>query len=172
MMGKLTAYKLVVLGDGGVGKTAMVIQLTLKHFIETYDPTIEDSYRKVLIVDNQPCILEILDTAGQEEFTPLRANWIRECEGVVLVYSVDKRSTFDGLRRLHSQILSFKDVDKFPVLIVGNKSDRVTEREVSTQEGFQLAFFLGCEFTESSAKNRKNIEESFEEIVRQVEKHR
>ena len=61
-----THYKVCVLGDGGVGKTALTIQLCSNHFVEEYDPTIEDSYRKQVVIDNKPCLLEILDTAGQE----------------------------------------------------------------------------------------------------------
>ncbi|CAO3647980.1 unnamed protein product [Mucor hiemalis] len=70
-------FKIVVLGDGGVGKTALTIQLCLNHFVEvnnTYDPTIEDSYRKQVVIDDYPCVLEVLDTAGQEEYTALRTN--------------------------------------------------------------------------------------------------
>lgn len=68
----MLTVKLVVLGDGGVGKTALTIQLCLNHFIEAYDPTIEDSYRKHAVIDDQPVLIEILDTAGQEEYTALR----------------------------------------------------------------------------------------------------
>ena len=63
-----THYKICVLGDGGVGKTALTIQLCSNHFVEEYDPTIEDSYRKQVVIDNESCLLEILDTAGQEGF--------------------------------------------------------------------------------------------------------
>ncbi|KAJ2237099.1 RAS2 protein [Coemansia sp. RSA 455] len=59
------------------GGTALTIQLCLNHFVETYDPTIEDSYRKQVVIDDQPCVLEVLDTAGQEEYTALRDQWIR-----------------------------------------------------------------------------------------------
>ena len=90
MAGKMALYKLVVLGDGGVGKTAFTIQVGYgrilgpsacrrghsfvckNHFVETYDPTIEDSYRKQVQIDGQSCMLEVLDTAGQEEYNALR----------------------------------------------------------------------------------------------------
>jgi GTPase KRas protein len=68
----MTLHKIVVLGDGGVGKTALTIQLCLSHFVETYDPTIEDSYRKQVVIDEIPCVLEVLDTAGQEEYTAFK----------------------------------------------------------------------------------------------------
>ncbi|KAG0778963.1 hypothetical protein G6F21_012777 [Rhizopus arrhizus] len=89
-------YKLVVLGDGGVGKTALTIQLCLNHFV--------DSYRKQVVIDDQPCVLEVLDTAGQEEYTALRDQWIRDGEGFLLVYSITSRSTFERIERFRNQI--------------------------------------------------------------------
>ncbi|MCJ1470647.1 Ras GTPase ras2 [Pseudocyphellaria aurata] len=196
MSGKMTLYKLVVLGDGGVGKTALTIQLCLNHFVETYDPTIEDSYRKQVVIDSQSCMLEVLDTAGQEEYTALRDQWIRDGEGFVLVYSITSRSSFNRIRKFHNQIQRVKDSSsassptsaayltspvspslaagngQAPVMLVGNKSDRVTEREVSTQEGSALAKDMGCDFVEASAKNCINVEKAFYEVVRSLRKQR
>ncbi|KAI9601484.1 hypothetical protein H4Q26_001304 [Puccinia striiformis f. sp. tritici PST-130] len=103
MTNNMMMFKIVLLGDGGVGKTTLIIQLCLNKFMDGYDPTIEDSYRKHLIIDEQPCILEILDTAGQEEYTALRDQWIREGEGFVLVYSITARSTFERIERFRSK---------------------------------------------------------------------
>ncbi|KAG9238124.1 ras family-domain-containing protein [Amylocarpus encephaloides] len=190
MSGKMVLYKLVVLGDGGVGKTALTIQLTLQHFVETYDPTIEDSYRKQVVIDGQSCMLEVLDTAGQEEYTALRDQWIRDGEGFVLVYSISSRSSFSRIGKFHSQIQRVKESSSsspsypgspissmmpsapVPIMLVGNKSDRITEREVSTQEGSALARDLGCEFVEASAKNYINVEKAFYDVVRQLRKQR
>jgi GTPase KRas protein len=185
-------YKLVVLGDGGVGKTALTIQLCLNHFVETYDPTIEDSYRKQVQIDGQSCMLEVLDTAGQEEYIALRDQWIRDGEGFVLVYSISSRSSFARIQRFHSQIQRVKESSmagsptypgspmtasapmfgQAPVMLVGNKCDRVTEREVSTQEGQALAKDLGCDFVEASAKNCVNVEKAFFDVVRQLRRQR
>ncbi|KAH9845792.1 Protein ras-2 [Teratosphaeria destructans] len=192
--GKMTLYKLVVLGDGGVGKTALTIQLCLNHFVETYDPTIEDSYRKQVQIDGQSCMLEVLDTAGQEEYTALRDQWIRDGEGFVLVYSISSRSSFTRIQKFHHQIQRVKEaasagsptypgsplsqtlgssiLGPAPVMLVGNKCDRVTEREVSTQEGSALAKQLNCEFVEASAKNCVNVEKAFYDVVRQLRKQR
>ncbi|KAF2012404.1 ras-domain-containing protein [Aaosphaeria arxii CBS 175.79] len=195
MAGKMTLYKLVVLGDGGVGKTALTIQLCLNHFVETYDPTIEDSYRKQVQIDGQSCMLEVLDTAGQEEYIALRDQWIRDGEGFVLVYSISSRPSFDRIRKFHHQIQRVKETSisgsptypgsplsassvgsggfgPTPVMLVGNKCDRVTEREVSTQEGSALAKLLGCDFVEASAKNCVNVEKAFYEVVRQLRRQR
>ncbi|KAJ1651048.1 RAS2 protein [Dispira simplex] len=161
-------YKLVVLGDGGVGKTALTIQLCLNHFVETYDPTIEDSYRKQVVIDDQPCVLEVLDTAGQEEYTALRDQWIRDGEGFLLVYSIAARSTFERVQRFRDQITRVKDTDNVPLMLVGNKCDKVHEREVSREEGLSMAKRLSCEFVESSAKTCVNVERAFYTVVRMI----
>ncbi|KAF2712491.1 ras-domain-containing protein [Pleomassaria siparia CBS 279.74] len=169
MAGRLTLYKLVVLGDGGVGKTALTIQLCLQHFVETYDPTIEDSYRKQVQIDGTSCMLEVLDTAGQEEYVALRDQWIRDGEAFMLVYSISSRSSFTRINRFHAQVKRIRtdQMDSDPIIgLVATKSDRVVEREVSTQEGFALARELGCEFFEVSSKNCINVEKCFYDLVR------
>ncbi|KAL0092346.1 small G-protein Ras2 [Phycomyces blakesleeanus] len=161
-------YKIVVLGDGGVGKTALTIQLCLNHFVETYDPTIEDSYRKQVVIDDHPCILEVLDTAGQEEYTALRDQWIRDGEGFLLVYSITARSTFERIRRFRDQIFRVKDVDNVPIILVGNKCDNVAQRQVSRDEGQTMARSFNCEFVETSAKTCVNVERSFYSVVKTI----
>jgi len=165
-------YKLVVLGDGGVGKVALTIQLCLNHFVETYDPTIEDTYRKQVVIDDQPCVLEVLDTAGQEEYTALRDQWIRDGEGFLLVYSISSRSTFERVGRFRDQIIRVKGTDDVPFMLVGNNCDKITEREVSREEGMNMARRLKCEFIESSAKTCVNVERAFYTVVRMIRANR
>ncbi|KAF2804382.1 ras-domain-containing protein [Mytilinidion resinicola] len=176
MAGKVTLYKLVVLGDGGVGKTALTIQLCLNHFIETYDPTIEDSYRKQVQIDSQSCMLEVLDTAGQEEYIALRDQWIRDGDGFVLVYSISSRPSFARIQKFHDQIQRVKESNGSTfgpvVMLVGNKCDRVTEREVPAKEGSALARELGCSFVEASAKKCINVEKAFYDVVRTLRRQR
>lgn len=137
-------------------------------------------------------MLEVLDTAGQEEYTALRDQWIRDGEGFILVYSITSRSSFTRIRKFHSQIQRVKESTSAgspttggylasptsptmllsgqpaPVMLVGNKSDRVTDREVSTQEGSALAKDMGCQFVEASAKNCINVEKAFYDVVRSL----
>merc|ERR1739848_392775 len=154
-------HKVCVLGDGGVGKTALTIQLCSNHFVEEYDPTIEDSYRKQVVIDGLPCLLAILDTAGQEEFTALRDQWIRDCEGFIIIYSITGRNSFN-------QVTKVKDTDTIPLMLVGNKCDLDDKREVETSEGEELAKKFNCQFKETSAKTRENVEESFYDLVREI----
>jgi Ras family len=105
-------YKLVVLGSGGVGKSALTVQFVQGIFVEKYDPTIEDSYRKQVEVDGQQCMLEILDTAGTEQFTAMRDLYMKNGQGFILVYSITAQSTFNDLIDLRDQILRVKDTDE------------------------------------------------------------
>ena len=139
-------------------------------------------------------MLEVLDTAGQEEYTALRDQWIRDGEGFVLVYSISSRTSFSRIKKFHHQIQRVKEsaaagsptfpgsplsqtmsnaaLGPAPVMLVGNKCDRVTEREVSTQEGSALARELNCDFVEASAKNCIDVEKAFYDVVRQLRRQR
>ena len=165
----ITEYKLVILGGGGVGKSALVIRLVTDNFMEEYDPTIEDSYRKQVSIDNSPAILDILDTAGQEEYSSMQDQWMREGKGYVLVYSIADRASFDEIPVFKEKILRAKELDKVPLVLVGNKCDLdASMRAVSREEGEALAKTMGCPFLETSAKQKINNEELFFEAVRQI----
>jgi len=161
-------HKLVVLGGGGVGKSALTIRLVTDNFLEEYDPTIEDSYRKEVMVDESCALLDILDTAGQEEYSSMQDQWMREGKGFLLVYSITSQNTYDEITLFKDKILRAKDMDKVPMVLVGNKCDLETEREVSTEQGKKLAIEWGCPFMEVSAKERIRNDECFHEVVREI----
>jgi len=161
----MDSWRVAVLGDGGVGKTALAVQFTLNCFVETYDPTIEDAYRKQLVVDNKMCFVEVIDTAGQEEYATLRDQWVREGQGFILVYSIASRSTFDRIEVFRQSMLRVKR-QKPIFMLVGNKCDKTHEREVSKDEGVALAQHIGCSFMETSAKTAHNVELLFTNLVR------
>lgn len=164
-------YKLVVVGGGGVGKSALTIQFIQSHFVQDYDPTIEDSYRKQCVIDDKVAHLDILDTAGQEEFSAMREQYMRTGEGFLLVFSVTDRASFDEISRFHTQILRVKDKDEFPMILVGNKSDLEDERLVSTAEGQEFGRKLRIPYLETSAKQRINVDASFHDLVRAIRRH-
>ncbi|KRZ04286.1 Ras-related protein Rap-1, partial [Trichinella zimbabwensis] len=173
-------YKIVVLGSGGVGKSALTVQFVQGIFVEKYDPTIEDSYRKQVEVDAQQCMLEILDTAGtyatlmtvrvivKEQFTAMRDLYMKNGQGFVLVYSITAQSTFNDLIDLRDQILRVKDTDDVPMILVGNKCDLEDERVVGKDQGQNLARQFNCAFLETSAKAKVNVNEVFYDLVRQI----
>lgn len=142
-------------------------------------------------------MLEVLDTAGQEEYTALRDQWIRDGEGFVLVYSITSRASFSRITKFYNQIKMVKESTSsgspsgpsylsssmntssspnaplpVPVMLVGNKSDKAVERAVSAQEGMALSKELGCQFVEASAKNCINVEKAFYDVVRRLREQR
>jgi len=167
----LREYKLVVVGGGGVGKSALTIQFIQSHFVDEYDPTIEDSYRKQCVIDDEVALLDVLDTAGQEEYGAMREQYMRTGEGFLLVYSITSRNSFEEISTFHQQILRVKDKDSFPVIVVANKCDLEFERQVGMNEGRDLAKHFGCRFIETSAKQRINVDEAFSNLVREIRKY-
>jgi len=166
-------HKLVVLGAGGVGKSAISIQFVRNQFVKDYNPTIEESYRKQVTIDGVTCMLDILDTAGQEEFGALRHQYMRQGQGFLLVYSVVDRPSFDEIQIFYNEVHRVKEdegarTNKIPIIIVGNKADLETERKVRSDEGSDLAKKLGCQFIETSAKTRQGVEEAYFTVVRKV----
>ncbi|PAA48857.1 hypothetical protein BOX15_Mlig017889g2, partial [Macrostomum lignano] len=162
-----STYKLVVVGNGGVGKSALTIQFFQKMFVQDYDPTIEDSYIQYKMIDSDWCLLDVLDTAGQEEFSAMREQYMRKGDGFLLVYSVTDRKSFDDIRHFHTQILRVKDRDNYPMVLVANKVDLVHLRRVNEEEGKNLANQLKIQYIETSAKDPPfNVDEAFNSVVR------
>jgi len=161
-------YKIVVVGGGGVGKSAITIQFIQSYFVTDYDPTIEDSYTKQCVIDDDVARLDILDTAGQEEFSAMREQYMRSGEGFLLVFSLTERQSFEEVYKFHKQVLRVKDRDEFPMLIVGNKADMDRQRQVSTADCEDIAKQLKTPFIECSAKNRMNVDQAFHELVRLI----
>lgn len=166
-------YKLVVVGAGGVGKSCLAVQLVHQVFddSEEYDPTIEDAYVKQVEVDDVLCRLDILDTAGQENFSALRDQYLKDGDGYLIVYSVIERATFEEAAIFRTQILRVRELPGVPIMLVGNKCDH-SARKVTTAEGEDLAQSFGCPFLESSAKLRINVERIFFDLVREIRKQR
>merc|ERR1712137_647974 len=130
LMSNQTCFKLAVVGGGGVGKSALTLQLVKQQFCEEYDPTIEDSHRKQVEIDGEVTLLEIFDTAGQEELSALRDQALRVAEGFLVVFSLTEATSFKQVEDLHGQICRAKDSDKVPIVIVGNKADLTELRAV------------------------------------------
>ncbi len=170
---KIISYKIQVVGDGASGKSAFVIHLIKQNFVEEYDPTINDSYMKYLNVDGEFAILDVLDTAGQDEYAAMVEQYMVDGDGFLLVYSINSRDSFLKARENTLSILRVKDVEKFPIILVGNNCElRDSQRKVTFEEGEDLAINLGISFFEGSSKTGVNVEESFSQLVREIRTYR
>jgi GTPase KRas protein len=139
-------------------------------FAEEYDPTIEDSYRKQVVVNDQVCLLDILDTAGREDYSAMHEQWIRTGDAFYIIYSITNRQSFVMASEWRNRILKVKDDAKFSCILVGNKADLDAQREVTTVEAEELAKSWNCPFFETSAKTDTNIAQAFNQLVTLVQR--
>ena len=165
-------YKIVMLGSGAVGKSAITVQMVSGHFLSSYDPTIEDSYRTTININNQDIILNILDTAGQEEFYALRDQYMRSGDGYIIVFSITSITSFLEVNAIKEQLNIILDADNntlIPIILVGNKCDLEEFRQVQSSDAQRLADEWRVKYFETSAKNKTNINRIFEELVYLIE---
>ena len=142
------------------------------HFLSSYDPTIEDSYRTTININNQDIILNILDTAGQEEFYALRDQYMRSGDGYIIVFSITSITSFLEVNAIKEQLNIVLDADNntlIPIILVGNKCDLEEYRQVQSSDAQRLAEEWKVKYFETSAKNKTNINRIFEELVYLIE---
>ncbi|KAJ1305156.1 hypothetical protein OPQ81_000190 [Rhizoctonia solani] len=116
--------------------------------------------------------LEIVDTAGQDEYATLRDQWIREGEGFILVYSIASRRSYDRIKTFQDSIMRVKRGARPVFMLVGNKCDKTAEREVPKEEALSLSRVWGCPFMETSAKTAHNVERMFSDTIRSLRQAR
>ena len=162
--------KLVAVGAGGVGKSTFTVYCIQHFFVEAYDPTIEDVYRKQITVNNTEFVVDILDVAGEEEYAAVRDQYLRSSEGYLLLYSITDKNSFDEVPTFMDQILRVKDADFVPTVIIGNKCDLEADRQVETKAGENLAEKYKAAFFETSAKFGINVDEAVEVISKEIVK--
>ncbi|KAF8920151.1 rap 1A [Mucidula mucida] len=140
-------------------------------FIDYYDPTIEEEYRRTVKVDGELSSLEVLDTAGAEQFTSLNEVYIKAGKGFVLVFSLTQEASLKEVDNLRKQIYQIKGGEAdIPIVVVGTKLDLVSEREVPKNTIQNLANRWGHPFYETSAKRNWHVTDVFEDLVRQMRK--
>lgn len=162
-------FNVVILGAGGVGKSALTVRFIRDVFVENYDPTIEEEYRRALSVDGQYDALEVLDTAGAEQFTSLNEVYIKSGKGFVLVFSLTQEASLKEVDNLRKQIYRIKGGNNnVPIVVVGTKLDLVSEREVQRNTIQSLASRWDLPFYETSAKRNWHVTEVFEDLLRQM----
>ena len=164
----MTYYTLAVFGAGAVGKSALIIQFVQGHFITDDDPTIEDLYKHALAIDNENVELDIIDTPSYDDLCALRAQYMRQGKGFIIVYAINDRASFEEVEVFHRDLLERRGTTNVPVVICGNKCDLEDERLVSKWEGEELAQRLNAKFFETSALANIHIEDVFRTLVLEI----
>jgi len=163
--------KIAIVGSRSVGKSSLTVRFVDHHFVESYYPTIENTFSRIIKHKGQDFATEIVDTAGQDEYSILNSKHFIGIHGYIIVYSVASRQSFDMVTVIRDKILNHLGAEWVPLVIVGNKSDLAADqRQVQAEEGQQLAQQFNCGFTEASARLDHNVAKSFDLMIGEIEK--
>jgi len=165
-------HKVIMVGSGGVGKSALTLQFMYDEFVEDYEPTKADSYRKKVMLDEEEVQIDILDTAGQEDYAAIRDNYFRSGEGFLCVFSITEHESFSASNEFREQILRVKGDENIPFVLVGNKADLGERRNVTVEEAQALANQWKVHYVETSAKTRHNVDSIFLDLMREIKKRK
>jgi len=157
-----------MVGSGGVGKSALTLQFMYDEFVEDYEPTKADSYRKKVVLDGEEVQIDILDTAGQEDYAAIRDNYFRSGEGFLCVFSITEDDSFQSTQEFREQILRVKGDETIPFILVGNKSDLTDRRAVPLANARAQAEAWKVPYVETSAKTRENVDKVFFDLMREI----
>jgi len=163
--------KIAIVGSRSVGKSSLAVRYVDGHFVESYYPTIESTFSKEIKYKGQEYATEIVDTAGQDEYSILNSKQVIGTHGYMLVYSVSSLQSFEMVQVIRDKILNHLGTDSVPIVIVGNKSDlRPEQRQVTPEQGKALADKYKCAWTEASARYNENVAKAFEMLIGEIEK--
>jgi len=161
-------HKVIMVGTGGVGKSALTLQFMYDEFVEDYEPTKADSYRKKVVLDGEEVQIDILDTAGQEDYAAIRDNYFRSGEGFLCVFSITEEDSFQASQEFREQILRVKGESNIPFVLVGNKADLKDSRQVQLATAQNKATEWQVPYVETSAKTRENVDKVFYDLMREI----
>jgi small GTP-binding protein len=162
----LSKYKLVFLGDQSVGKTAIITRFMYDTFDGTYQATIGiDFLSKTMYLEDRTVRLQLWDTAGQERFRSLIPSYIRDSSVAVVVYDITNRASFLNAPKWIEDVRAERGPDDVVIMLVGNKTDVSDKRQVSVEQGEELAETLGVLFMETSAKMGFNVKPLFRKLA-------
>jgi len=161
-------FKLLLIGDSGVGKSCLLLRFADDTYTESYISTIGVDFKiRTVELDGKTIKLQIWDTAGQERFRTITSSYYRGAHGIIVVYDVTDVDSFNNVKQWLHEIDRYasENVNK---LLVGNKSDLASKRAVTFEQGKEFADSLGIEFVETSAKNATNVEKAFMAMSSQI----
>ncbi|XP_054652548.1 ras-related protein Rab-15-like isoform X2 [Dunckerocampus dactyliophorus] len=158
-------FRILLLGDSGVGKTCMLRRFTDKEFDYGHISTIGVDFKmKTLEIDGIKVRVQIWDTAGQERYQTITKQYYRRAQGIVFVYDITNETSFQHIVKWASDVDEYAP-DKVQRILVGNKSDEEPRRRVTKEEGSKLAERYGMDFFETSASTSNNIDEAHKRDV-------
>jgi len=161
-------FKVLVIGDSGVGKTALALRFADDTYSESYTATIGVDFKiKTIEVEGKLCKLQIWDTAGQERFRTIAVSYYRRALGFIVAYDVTDRESFLHVKQWLEEIQKY-GAEGVRKILVGNKCDLSTKKVVSYDEGKELADTLGIRFLETSAKNTHNVDVVFATMAKEL----
>ncbi|KAJ7391950.1 hypothetical protein OS493_016257 [Desmophyllum pertusum] len=164
---QLGLHKVIMVGSGGVGKSALTLQFMYDEKTTSLQKQIV--YRKKVVLDGEECQIDILDTAGQEDYAAIRDNYFRSGEGFLCVFSITEPESFEATSEFREQILRVKgDDENIPFLLVGNKADLEDKRQVTADEALAKAKEWNVACVETSAKTKANVDKVFFDLMREI----
>eukprot|EP01105_Mastigella_eilhardi_P027236 TRINITY_DN82_c0_g2_i2.p1 TRINITY_DN82_c0_g2~~TRINITY_DN82_c0_g2_i2.p1 ORF type:complete len:205 (-),score=67.94 TRINITY_DN82_c0_g2_i2:190-804(-) len=161
-------FKLLLIGDSGVGKSCLLLRFADDTYTESYISTIGVDFKiRTIELDNKTIKLQIWDTAGQERFRTITSSYYRGAHGIIVVYDVTDGVSFNNVKQWLQEIDRYacENVNK---LLVGNKSDLSTKRAVEYNTAKAFADGLGIPFLETSAKTATNVEQAFLKMASEI----
>lgn len=162
--------RIAVLGFRSVGKSSLTIQFVDGQFVDSYEPTIENTFNKNLKLRGQEYQLTLVDTAGQDEYSIFPTQYSMDIHGYVLVYSITDPRSLEVVQIIYDKLLDMTGKVNVPIVLVGNKKDLQTERKISQEQGKKLADSWKAIFLEASAKNNDSVTDIFNTILGHIEK--
>jgi len=161
-------FKLLLIGDSGVGKSCLLLRFADDTYTESYISTIGVDFKiRTIDLDGKTIKLQIWDTAGQERFRTITSSYYRGAHGIIVVYDTTDIESFNNVKQWLHEIDRYAS-DNVNKLLVGNKSDLTSKRAVTFDQAKEFADSLGIEFVETSAKNSTNVEKAFMMMAAQI----
>lgn len=161
-------FKILLIGNSGVGKSSLLLRFADDTFTDNFMPTIGVDFKiRTLEVDGKTIKLQIWDTAGQERFKTITSSYYKGAHGIIVVYDVTDKESFKNIDTWMNEVEKHAS-DNVSRILVGNKSDLADSRQVSTDEGKELADQYNIRFMETSAKESANVEEAFTLMTKEI----
>jgi len=160
--------KMLVLGESGVGKSCVLLRFAENTFNESFISTVGVDFKfRTVEIDGKMVKLQIWDTAGQERFRTITSSFYRGANGILLVFDVTDKKSFQRIEAWVTQINSYAPT-KVPIMLCGNKVDLVSKRVVPFDDAKELANKFGWKYIETSAKDGSNVKEAFTSLASQI----